>query len=98
MHECCPIHLRMGTARITEGKEYPELPKMQAETEPRFNRFPVEPRLHRFILCTRSYRGLLPMRVEGATGQLDLPSLTPLSAAGCGRLQPHRVTSVDYCE
>ena len=33
----------------------------------------------------------------GATSQLDLPSLTPLSIAGCGRLQlgvPHWATSV----
>ena len=29
----------------------------------------------------------MPMRVGGATTQLDLPSLTPLSVAGCGRLQ-----------
>ena len=38
---------------------------------------------------------------EGAMSQLDLPSLTPLSAAGCGRLQlgvPHWATSVDYCK
>ena len=27
------------------------------------------------------------MRVGGATSQLDLPSLTPLSVAGCGQLQ-----------
>ena len=27
------------------------------------------------------------MRVVGATSQLDLPSLTPLSVAGLGRLQ-----------
>ena len=36
----------------------------------------------------------------GATRQLDLPSLTPLSVAGCGRLQPgvpHWAVSVDYC-
>ena len=26
-------------------------------------------------------------RVGGATSQLDLPSLMPLSVAGCGRLQ-----------
>ena len=35
-----------------------------------------------------------------ATSQLDLPSLTLLSAAGWGRLQlrvPHWATSVDYC-
>ena len=41
------------------------------------------------------------MRVGGATSQLDLPSLTPLSVAGCGRLQlgvPHWATSVDYCK
>ena len=29
-------------------------------------------------------RGVLPNRVGGATSQLDLPSLTPLSVAGCG--------------
>ena len=37
----------------------------------------------------------------GATSQLDLQSLTPLSVAGCGRLQqgvPHWVTSLDYCK
>ena len=37
------------------------------------------------------------MRVGGATSQLDLPSLTPMSVAGCGRLQlgdPHWATSV----
>ena len=40
------------------------------------------------------------MRVGGAASKLDLPSLTPLSVAGCGRLQlgvPNRPTSVDYC-
>ena len=37
----------------------------------------------------------------GATSQLDVPSLTPLSVAGSGRLQlgvPHWDTSVDYCK
>ena len=37
----------------------------------------------------------------GATGQLDLPYLTPLSVAGCGRLQlgaQHLATSVNYCK
>ena len=50
--------------------------------------------LHRFILCTRCSGG---MWVGGATSQLDLPLLTPLSVAGCGRLQlgvPHWATSV----
>ena len=40
------------------------------------------------------------MRVGGATSQLDLQSLTPLSITGCGRLQlgvPYWATSVDYC-
>ena len=65
------------------------------------DRFPVELRLHRFILCTRGAQGVLPMRVGGATSQLDLPSLTPLTVAGCGRLQlgvAHFATSVDYCK
>ena len=42
-------------------------------------------------------RGVLPMRVGGPTSQLDLPSLTPLSVAGCGQLQlgvPQWATSV----
>ena len=37
------------------------------------------------------------MWVGDATSQLDLPSLTPLSVAGCGRLQlgvSHWATSV----
>ena len=43
---------------------------------------------------------VLPMRVGDENCQLDLPALTPLSVAGCGRLQlgvPHWATSVDYC-
>ena len=38
------------------------------------------------------------MWVGGAIGQLDLPSLTPLSVASCSRLQlgvAHWATSVD---
>ena len=60
------------------------------------DRFPAVAELHPFILCTRRL-GVMPMRVGGATRQLDLPSLTPLSVAGCGRLQPgvpHSATSV----
>ena len=41
------------------------------------------------------------MRMGGSTSQFDLPSLTPLSVAGCGRLQlgvPHWAASVDYCQ
>ena len=41
------------------------------------------------------------MRVGGATRQLDLPSLTPLSVVGCGSLQlgvPHWAASVHYCK
>ena len=44
---------------------------------------------------------VLPMRVGGATSQLYLLSLTPLSVAGCGRLQlgvPHLAASVHYCK
>ena len=56
------------------------------------------PHLHRAI---RGAQGLLSVRVGGATSQLDLLSLTPLSVAGCGRLQLgvlHWATSVDYCQ
>ena len=45
--------------------------------------------------------GTARCRVGGATSQLDLQSLTPLSGAGCGRLQlgaPHWATSVNYCK
>ena len=53
-------------------------------------------------LCyARGAQGVLLMRVGSAASQLDLPSLTPLSEAGCGRLQlgaPHWATSVDCCE
>ena len=44
------------------------------------------------IYYARGAQGVLPMWVGGATSQLDLPSLTLLSVAGCGRLQlgvPH---------
>ena len=64
------------------------------------DRFPVELRLHRFKLCMRLSGGTAH-EGGGATSQLDLPSLTPLSVAGCGRLQlgvPHWASSVDYCE
>ena len=36
------------------------------------------------LYSARGAQGVLPMRVGGATSQLDLPSLTPLSVAGCG--------------
>ena len=55
-------------------------------------------RLHRAI---RGAQGVLSMRVGGATGQLDLPSLKQLSVAGCGRQQlgvPHWATLVHYCK
>ena len=55
-----------------------------------------------WLSCTDLYyarlaQGVLPMWVGGATSQLDLLSLTPLSVAGGGRLQlgvPHWATSV----
>ena len=46
-------------------------------------------------------QGVLLMRVRGATSQLDLPSLMPLSIAGCDQLQLgvlHWASSVDYCK
>ena len=59
-----------------------------------------------WLSCTDLYyvrgaQGVLPMKVGGATSQLDLPSLMPLSVADCGRLQlvvPNFATSVDYCK
>ena len=53
------------------------------------------------LYYARGAQGVLPMRVGCATSQLDLPSLTPLSVAGCGWLQlgvPHWAASVDYCK
>ena len=55
-----------------------------------------------WLSCTDLYyargaQGVLPIRVGGVTSQLDLRSLTPVSVAGCGRLQlgvPHWATSV----
>ena len=47
----------------------------------------------------RGTQRVLPMRRGGATSQLYLPSLTPLSLDGCGRLKLrvfHWDTSVDY--
>ena len=52
------------------------------------------------LYCAGGALGVLPMRIGSATSQLDLPSLTPLSTAGCGQLQqgflPHWDTLVDY--
>ena len=51
--------------------------------------------------CLSPGQVVVPMRVGGATSQLDLSSPTPLSVAGCGRLQlgvPYWATSVDYCK
>ena len=46
-------------------------------------------------------KGYCPWGCGGATIHLDLPSLTPLSVVGCGRLKPgvsYWATSVDYCK
>ena len=51
------------------------------------------------LYYARGAQGVLPMRVGGATSQLDLPSITPLSVAGCGWLQlgsPRWAASVHY--
>ena len=53
------------------------------------------------LYYARGAQGVLPMRVGGATSQLDLPSLTPLSVADCGGLQPgvpQWAASVHYCK
>ena len=63
------------------------------------DRLSVELTLHRLIQCT--YRsGGTAHEGGGAISQLDLPSLTPLSVAGCCRLKlgvPHWATSVGHC-
>ena len=51
------------------------------------------------LYYARGAQGVLSMRVGGAKSQLDLPSLTPLSVAGCGWLQleaPQWAASVHY--
>ena len=64
------------------------------------DRIPAVAELHRCMQCTWRSGGTALVG-GGATGstvsELDLPSLTPLSVAGCGRLQlgvPHWATSV----
>ena len=57
-------------------------------------RIPPVAELHRFTLW--GAQGVLPMRVGGATSQLDLPSLTPLSVAGCGRSSATRSSPLGY--
>ena len=55
---------------------------------------PAVAELHTMHEALREY---CPCEWGGATSQLDLPSLTPLSVAGCARLQlgvPHWATSV----
>ena len=61
------------------------------------DRIPAVAELHRFTLCTRRSGGPALEGGGGAIIKLDLPSLTPLSITGCGRLQPgvpHWATSV----
>ena len=70
------------------------------------DRIPALAELHRFILCKRRSGGTVRVGYcegggstvrDGRSSQLDLPSLTPLSIAGCGRLQlevQHWATSV----
>ena len=51
------------------------------------------------LYYARGAQGVLPMRMGGATSQLDLPSLTPLCVAGSGSLQlgvPQWAASVHY--
>ena len=55
----------------------------------------------RFVVSVyiMQYVELMGYWMGGATSQLDLPSLTQLSIAGCGRPQlgvPHWAASVDY--
>ena len=52
-----------------------------------------------YTMHEASAQGVLRVRVDGATSQLDPPSLTPLSVDGFGRLQlgvPYWASSVDY--
>ena len=54
-------------------------------------------KVDRFILCTMRSGGTA--HEDQSISQLDQLSLTPLSAAGCGRLQlgvPNWAVSVDY--
>ena len=53
------------------------------------------------LYCVRGDQGVLPMTVGVTASRLDLPSLSPLSVAGCGRLKlgvAHWVTLVALLE
>ena len=61
------------------------------------DRIPAVAELHRFILCTRRSGGTAH-EGGGATSQLDLPSLTPLSVAGCGYIYMEYYSTINnYC-
>ena len=59
----------------------------------------LHPALHGAIRGAQG--GTALCRLGGVTSQLHLPSLTPLSVGGFGRLQlgaPHWAMSVNYCK
>ena len=59
-------------------------------------RFPAVDEAASIYTMHEALRGYCP-EGGGETSQLDLPSLTPLSVDGCGRLQPGvSVDSVDF--
>ena len=74
-HRCHVTHVSLS-GRI--GKVLPRMLKVSRLQD----RIPAVAELHRFA---RGAQGVLPMMVGGATSQLDLPSLTPLSVAGRGK-------------
>ena len=78
--------------KVKIGHSYPEWPHRQGGW--------LALRLHR-LYDARGAQGGIAHVDRGATSQLDLPSLTPLSVAGCGRLQlgvHYLATSVDCCK
>ena len=80
------------TLSVSIGKVIARMLKLQG-------RLPAEAAL--IYTMHEGAQGSLPMRVGGATSQLDLPSLTPLSVAGCGWLQlgvSNWAASVDNCK
>ena len=85
--------------KVKSGHSYPEWPHRQGGW--------LALRRHRLYYAQGAQGGTAHVdggtaHVDGgATSQLDLPSLTPLSVVGCGRLQlgvHNLATSVDCCK
>ena len=99
-HRTLSQHWHINTLSGRTGVRWPGIPKVARSRFTECSKScDLQPALH---LAIRGAQGGTDMYIVGsATSQFDLPSLTPLSIAGCGRLQlgaPHWATSVNYCK